>query len=64
MLRAPVEWETHQCSQCGNKYPWPRGLALPNTRTCGGFECVRRAVASDILSHQAIEQYRQDREAP
>ena len=64
MLKAPVEWETHPCSQCGKSYHWPRGLQLPHTRTCGAFDCVYRAVHSDIQSHQAIRQYRQDREAP
>ena len=64
MLRPPVEWETHPCSQCKKAYHWPRGLSLPHTRTCGSFECVRRAVASDLQSHQQIKQYLQDREAP
>ena len=64
MLRAPVEWETHPCSQCGKCYKWPKGLSLPYTRTCGGFECVHRAVAADLESHQQIKQYLQDREAP
>ena len=64
MLKAPVEWETHPCSQCEKAYRWPRGLSLPHTRTCGAFECLRRVVTSDILSHQAIDQYRRDREAP
>ena len=64
MLRAPVEWETHPCSQCGRAYPWPRGLALPNTRTCSHFNCIRRAVQADILAHRAIDYYREQREAP
>lgn len=64
MLKAPIEWERHQCSQCEKAYYWPKGLQLPHTRTCGGFECTRRAVQQDILSHQAIDTYRQQREAP
>lgn len=54
-MRRPIIWEVQICSVCGCAYKWPVGLELPHTRTCGGFECVRKAVQRDIWAHRAVE---------
>lgn len=54
-MTRPIVWEVQICSICGGAYKWPVGLNLPHLRTCGDFECVRKAVQRDIWAHRAME---------